>query len=158
MRLCSHSRACLIVAGIAASVVLSAQVIAHEGAMGIVKERMDYMKALGDNTKPLGAMFKGEVAYDQATAREHAAHLAEAAPQMLALFPEGSNDDPSEALPVIWEQWEDFQVKVADFETTSAALLETLDAGGDEGQVRAAFARMGKTCGNCHEVYREEKE
>lgn len=141
--------------GIAAAIFTIGQVIAHEDATGVVKERMDYMKTLGDNTGAIGAMFRGEAPYDLQTVREHASVLAEEAPRLIELFPEGSNEAPSETLPVTWEQWEDFQAKAADFQAASAALQETAGAGAEQTEVRAAFVRMGRTCGGCHEVYRE---
>ena len=35
-------------------------VYAHSGAKGMVKERMEMMKGMGDAMKTMGAMFKGE--------------------------------------------------------------------------------------------------
>lgn len=144
--------------GLAASVLIASQLLAHGGATGVVKERMDYMETLGDSTKAVGAMFKGEAPYDLGIVQEHAAYIAGKAPQLTELFPEGTHHDPSEALPVIWDQWEDFQNLAAEFQTSSSAFLETVDSAAEQNQVRAAFAQVGKTCSNCHEVYREKKE
>ena len=155
----SSSRVWLTGLGItAASILAVSQVIAHEGATGVVKERMDYMKTLGDNTGAIGAMFKGEAPYDLQAVQEHAGVLAGEAPRLTELFPEGSNEAPSETLPVTWEQWEDFQAKAADFQAASTALQETAGSGVEQAEVRAAFVRMGRTCGGCHEVYRKPKE
>lgn len=144
--------------GAALLIVGVAQVTAHGEATGVVKERMDFMSGFGDNMKPMGAMFKGEADYDLEAVKEHAAFIADNAPKLTEFFPEGSIQDSSEALPVIWEQWDDFQAKATALAENSAALVETANSGAEQGEVRAAFARLGKSCGNCHEVYREKKE
>jgi len=43
---------------------LGGQALAHSGAMGIVKERMDSMATLGDYAKAVGDMLKGKTAFE----------------------------------------------------------------------------------------------
>lgn len=91
--------------------------LAHGGATGIVKERMDAMSAMGDATKAVAPMMRGEAPYDADALRQAAesfrSHAGEA---MTSLFPEGSGGAPSEARDEIWENWDAF-----------AALAEQLD-------------------------------
>ncbi|GAB5373767.1 MAG: cytochrome c [Acuticoccus sp.] len=93
----------------ALSLSISAVAVAHTGATGVVKERMDQMMAIGDANKALRAMFAGEAPYDAAAVAENAetirAHSGEA---IISLFPEGSLDGPTEAKPEIWEDWDEF--------------------------------------------------
>lgn len=56
----------MILAGIAMGAVSAAPVFGHDGATGVVKERMDTMKSIGKAMKGLSAMVKGERAYDAA--------------------------------------------------------------------------------------------
>ena len=51
-------------------------VYAHSGAKGMVKERMEMMKGMGDAMKTMGAMFKGEAPFEPAVVAEKAAFLA----------------------------------------------------------------------------------
>ena len=110
---------------LSAGVMSTSFVLAHGGATGIVKERMDAMTAISKANKALGAMFKGEVDYDpeavQAAALEVKGHAGEA---MTELFPEGSDGMPSEALPAIWEDWASFEALAGELATYSQALAD----------------------------------
>ncbi len=133
---------------------------AHEGATGIVKERMDAMKSLGDAMKRLAAMMKGEAAYDgYAIARDAdllARHGGEA---MTKLFPAGSTQHPTEALPAIWEDWSGFEALAREMQTAAAALGQAAQAGGAEPSKAAMrhFRDTARTCKACHDDFRERQ-
>ena len=77
--------------------VASGVVLAHGGATGVVKERMELMKDMKGAMKSLSEMFSGEATYDAAQVREAAAVLEAASGEsMTRLFPEGSLHMPSE--------------------------------------------------------------
>jgi cytochrome c556 len=102
--------------------------LAHSGAKGIVKERMTLMKSIGDAMKTLTAMFKGDVEYDAQAVRAAAEAInARGGDHMTHLFPDGSLQKPTEALPRIWEDWETFKQYAADLETYSAVLEAAAD-------------------------------
>lgn len=83
--------------------------LAHSGATGVMKERMDTMGEMGDEMKRLTPMMRGQTAYDPDVVRNAAdTMIGHAGTQMTELFPEGSNGAPSEALDAIWEDWEEF--------------------------------------------------
>ena len=130
---------------------------AHKGATGIVKERMDFMKSMGKATKGIGDMFKGKDPYDEKAIVAHAKTISEKSTQLLDHFPEGSLKHPSEALPVIWESWSEFEQINKRLEAESAKFVETAK-NGDKREIRAQFARMGKVCKACHEDFRKPKE
>lgn len=142
----------------AALVILSgAAAFAHGGATGIVKERMEAMKALGASGKALAAMARNEAPFDPDAAATHAEVMAgHGGDSMTALFPEGSLKDPSEALPVIWDEWDRFAA-LADSLQDSAAALKSAAQTGDIDVFRPAFARVAGTCGACHEDFRQKK-
>lgn len=123
-------------------VMTTSFVLAHGGATGIVKERMDAMTAISKANKTLGAMFKGEAAYDAAIVREAATiingHGGEA---MTKLFPEGSGGMPSEALASVWEDWETFEALAGDLTTYSQALADASE--NKRGGPRDGKAMMG---------------
>src|SRR6056297_200665 len=98
-----------LVLGGAAIASLSVTAFAHSGATGLVKERMDAMKTMGDAVKRIKPMMSGEAAYDEAAVREAAQAIAEeAGTAMTKKFPEGSTDHPSEVLPRTWDEWDRF--------------------------------------------------
>ena len=103
---------------------------AHSGATGIVKERMEAMKAMGDATKTVGAMFSGEASYDAATIREAAETIrGHAGSAMTELFPEGTNAAPSEAKETIWQDWETFAAMARQLEVMAEGLARAADNG-----------------------------
>jgi len=69
----------------------AAAALAHGGATGVVKERMEAMMAMGDAVKTVTPMMQGEAEYEAEVMREAArtfqAHSGEA---LTDLFPEGS--------------------------------------------------------------------
>ena len=131
---------------------------AHSGAMGVVKERMELMKGMGDAMKTMGTMFKGQADYDPAIVAEKAAYLADHASEIPDLTPEGSNEDPSEALPIIWQEWDGYVESSELLASEGAKLVEIANNGAEERAAKIQFAKVSKTCGTCHEKYRKPKD
>ncbi len=102
-------------------------VFAHGGATGIVKERMDGMSAMGDAVKSLSDMFRARQ-YDAEAVKSGAAIIKQhAGEQLLGLFPEGSDGDPSEAKPAIWTDWEAFSQFAGDLSLLADTLIAHAD-------------------------------
>ncbi len=117
---------------------------AHTGATGIVKERMMLMETLGDSMKELTAMMRGKADYDAARVREIATKMRDhGGDAMIKLFPEGSLDKPSEALPTIWQDWERFE-QIAE---TMATYAGALAAAADNDQTMPGPGMMGQRYG-----------
>lgn len=135
------------------AVVLTAPALtlAHTGATGIVKKRMEVMKDVGAVMKELGAMVKGDVTFDASKVSRRAGDLKAHAASMPALFPEGSIHGPSEALPRIWEDFEGFSGIASDLESAATALSLVTDAT----TLPAALGAAGKTCKACHSDFRK---
>ena len=112
----------LMIAGLCAT-GLAAGAWAHSGAMGVVMERMDTMKAMGDAVKRIKPMMSGEAVYD-AAAVQAAAHVIaeEAGAAMTGKFPEGSGGGVSEALPAVWSDRARFAALARDLEVTARGL------------------------------------
>lgn len=84
--------------------------LAHGGATGIVKERMDGMSAMGKAVKTLSMMMRGEVEYDPEQVKREAAVIeTHAGERLTSLFPTGSGGAPSEAKPTVWSDWAEFE-------------------------------------------------
>ena len=134
-----------------ALLLLSAPTVwAHEGVKDPgVMARMHAMKAIGTSSKVLRQMASGRLAFDVAEAEAAKAALIRHLEETEALFKEPHTDPKSEALPAIWDTFEDFRAK------TDAAILKarTLDVGSTEG-IRATLPASGQTCSSCHEAYR----
>ncbi|MDF2180988.1 cytochrome c [Neptuniibacter sp. CAU 1671] len=97
----------VVLAGLLAS--LSSVVIAHSGATGIVKERMEAMKEMKQAIKTVSDMFKGKIPYDANGVKAAAKVIdSHAGKKITQLFPEGSLHHPSEAKAEIWQEWTRF--------------------------------------------------
>ncbi|MEM6665818.1 MAG: cytochrome c [Pseudomonadota bacterium] len=142
----------LMVAGLA---LMTGMAIAHEGAMGVVKERMDAMKGVGSSMRPLVAIMRGQSAFDADTVRDAGLAIARHGRVAAEKFPPGSGGGVSEARDAIWAEDSTFDAKMNAF----IARAETLSVSADEGEVafRAAFQSLAQTCGDCHETYRIKK-
>lgn len=134
-------------------------VFAHEGASGVIKERMDAMKAMAGAMKTVGGMVKGETQYDAAKATASAQAIgAHSGVVMTKLFPKGSLHPPSEAKAEIWQDWARFEQAARELGVAAKDFETTLTAGADLPEpMRAAFRRLGEACKTCHEKFREKK-
>ncbi len=112
-----------VITGAALASLLSAAALAHGGATGIVKERMDGMGVMKESMKVLTPMMQGKAEYDAEAVRRAAAKIqAHAGDTLTKLFPEGSDGKPSEAKPEIWTDWDSFAGLATQLETFSAGL------------------------------------
>jgi len=127
----------LIAAGLMAATAATAA-LAHSGATGIVKERMDGMSAMGDVVKNIAAMMRGDKPYDAAAVRDGATVIASHSGEaMTRLFPEDSGGKPSEARPEIWSDWDTFS-NLAD---RLAVLAEALEGAAENGLMMSGGGR-----------------
>ncbi|MGI9508790.1 MAG: c-type cytochrome [Geminicoccaceae bacterium] len=133
-------------------------VLAHSGATGVTKDRMDLMQDMADAMKIMGAMFKGETPFAPAIVAEKANLLADHAKTIPDMTPEGSNNHPSEALPIIWQDWGDYVQSAEGLAEASAELVVIANDGADETEARVQYVKLGKACGTCHDRFRTPKE
>lgn len=70
-----------------------------------------------------------------------------------AMFREGSIVGDSEALPVIWEDWEGFTAIFAEA-LQGANDMKAAATAGDAAAYAAALQTIGGTCSECHDKYR----
>lgn len=150
------SKPAVMTAVLSISVLLiAAPIAAHQGATGIVKDRMEMMKGFGDAAKAMAPMVLGKKPYDAEKMKVLAQKIREGAGQhMVDMFPEGSLDKPTDAKPVIWREWEKFKDLAHRLEEGAASLMFVAE---DQALAKQAFARLGNTCKDCHETFREKK-
>ncbi|WP_417795260.1 c-type cytochrome [Terasakiella pusilla] len=129
---------------------------AHDGATGVVKERMDLMKSIGKNTKTIAPIAMGSMDMDLKTVEEGATNIAKAAKEALTKYPEGSLDDITEAKENIWTDWAKFEDLMKDLSSNAEALAK-LAADGEEFELTDAFTKMAGTCKKCHMEFRVKK-
>ena len=148
----------LTLAAAALALFAAGTVSAHQGAQGVVKQRMDAMKDTSARMKSInGAIRKGSdrdaesLAADAEQIAVHAAEISE-------LFPEGSTSEVSEARRAIWQENAEF-LDMADMMARRAArVAEMARVGTEDTTLQAAFARLGESCKSCHTRFRMKKQ
>ncbi|WP_271271333.1 c-type cytochrome [Aliamphritea hakodatensis] len=165
---------------LAIGITVATPVSAHQGATGIVKERMDQMDIMKKSMKSMSAMFKGKTAYDAEAVRQHSRTIAKHSDTTLTkLFPEGSLQHASEAKPEIWQKWDKFELLSAELKRISEALERAADSresdGGDAAMsmtmdtammtetaagdtADSLFRELADTCSSCHTTFRKKKK
>ena len=142
-----------------AFIMLSALSIASVAAADSdpILARQDLMEANKDAAKVIGGMLKEERAFDAVAALDALKTWKKSATEAGDLFPEGSDSGhDTEAKATIWTDRAGFDADMADFNTQVDAAIaanpDSLDA------LKAVAGPVFKTCKNCHEGYRVEKE
>ncbi|MEM7241785.1 MAG: cytochrome c [Pseudomonadota bacterium] len=118
--------------------------LAHSNATGVVKERMDGMVALGQALKALSAD-KLEPDLVRKLARDIQAQSGDT---MLAGFPEGSLQHPSEAAPAIWTE----PARFAGYAQELKDLAGALEA--EPERLSEFLPLIGQSCKACHQTFR----
>lgn len=137
---------------IALAVAAASIAMAHGGVQNpAVKARMDLMTAIGDQTKILGQMAKGQRGFDAKEAQTAAAAIGADAAQIPDMFRNAETDPKSEALPAIWENYTDFTQKAMALQSAAEAATNI----GDAAMLGAALSEIGAACKACHKDYRK---
>lgn len=130
---------------------------AHSGATGIVKERMEMMKAIGANLKVLGDMVKGVASFDPQTAKAAALTIAGHGAAIPVQFPNGPVSPPSEASEKIWTDWERFAALANDMAASAGQFADKAGRASSIDALKPDFGRIAATCKSCHEAFRIKK-
>jgi len=135
------------------AILFSFAALAHSGATGIVKERMDAFKQSQTHLK---AIIKAAKSGEFDKAQELAALLAEWGEKMPEYFPAGSTTPPSEASPLIWTEFDAFSEKADAFKKAAENVIAAASLADAKATLQAAKA-VGSSCKSCHTRYRLDK-
>lgn len=135
----------------AALALAAGSAAAQQDATGVVRDRIDGMKAMAQSAKALGGMLRGFIPFSLDSARAAGREIAAEAEAARGQFPEGSISGPSEALPIIWEERARFDSLLERLRETGARIA----AAGDEAAVGTLFAETAEICKDCHARYRK---
>ena len=130
--------------GVSASVAADDPIVARKALM----------KANGGATKTAVGMLKGAAPFKLEDVQAALNSYIEAADKAPALFPPGSDQGKTAALPAIWTKKSDFDARFAKFGADSKAALAAIK---DEASFKANFPPVLKNCGDCHELYRAKE-
>ena len=139
-----------------ASIFIANPANAETKVSDTIKYRHAVMESLAAHIEALSLMAFNKVPASEFYQR-HAEALANGTAEIKNLFPEGSGQGDTHALPAIWESSEDFNAAAEKAADAFASLRDAV-AGGDNKAIMGAFAAAGKSCKGCHEKYREEHD
>ena len=134
---------------------LASVALAHSGATGIVKERMDGMLELGKALKALSAEAKNPSPSTSVVNQIGASIVAQSGERLAERFPEGSFPTVSEANPIIVDEMDKFLQLSTALQTLGVSLSIKKEFSPDE--LRETLAALGDNCKACHAEYRIEK-
>ncbi len=146
-----------IVAFGVAAVVAGGVVYAQDApkATGVVALRQATMKANGDHMAAIKVILT-ETPELMALVPAHAEAIHGDAESTSKLFPPGSDQPASWALPAVWSDQAGFEAAATKATELSGKLVEAAK-GGDPQATLAAFATLGKEgCGGCHQTFRKK--
>ena len=124
--------------------------LAHKGAQGVVKERMDKFKI---SKKMMQTIHKSIQNEDFETIEKSATTLYNWSKEMIKYFPEGSDGAPSEASANIWLDPDGFKKAVNNFELASLKLINNSKEK-DFDKTVDSFRSLAGTCKGCHQKFR----
>ncbi|OIN01766.1 cytochrome C556 [Idiomarina sp. MD25a] len=129
---------------------------AFNDAESAVKYRQSALSIMRDNFAAMAAMVKGEEPYDAAVFSNRASDFAR-----LTHIPwdgfavEGAMPgDDTDALPAIWDNWEDFESRANQLITDADSLVDAA-ASGSMDEIKPAFMAAAKNCKGCHDQYKD---
>lgn len=134
----------------------SAEKHAFNDAESAVDYRQSGLSMIRNNFVAMADMVKGEVPYDAEVFTQRANDLAR-----LSYIPwqgfqvEGAmpgND--TDALPEIWDNWDDFKERAESF-ISDTENLASVAAGGSLEDIKPVFMATAKNCKGCHDNYKD---
>ncbi|WP_147126745.1 c-type cytochrome [Shimia ponticola] len=128
--------------------------VAHQGVKNPdVMARMNSMTSAKDAFREVLLMASEKAPFDAVKAAAARDILIRSGQDTPSLFANGATDPKSEALPVIWTQFDDFTAKAQSFTAAAIALDPTSLAG-----LKAGMPAVGEGCRACHFTYRKEED
>ncbi len=128
-----------------------------------IKARQSVMQLYAFNMGQLGAMAKGETAYDAAAAKGAAGNiLAVSKLYGGAMWPKGSDntvpglENATRAKPENWTNYP--KAKEAHMNLVAAAETLAAEAGNSLDALKANIGAAGEACGACHKPFRAPKQ
>jgi cytochrome c556 len=142
----------LISACLAAAIPLTAaaQFSKKEDA---IKYRQSSFFLMSQHMGRIGAVTKGEVAFNAADVQKSAALIATLSDLPWQAF--GAGTEGGKAKPEIWKETAKFTQASENF-MKAAADLNTAAKSGNLDQIKKAFGATGQSCKACHDSYRDK--
>jgi cytochrome c556 len=121
-----------------------------------IQYRKAVMVLIGQHFKHMGAVIKGQAAYDPAdfTANAQLVETLARLPWEASLVP-GSDVGDTTMRATVFKRAEDFMAAAKAFESASAQLTQAAMAGGNVDPLKAPFGGVAQSCKACHQTFRQ---
>ncbi len=138
---------------LAAAVAVGATIVTAVNAQtDVIGQRQQAMKAIAGAAKEPGAVLKGQAKFDLNKVHQSLAVYQEQAEKLRGLWPEGSNNGDTAALPIVWEKHDEFLAKFDKLAADAKAAASSIK---DEASFKAEWPKVMSNCGGCHKQYRK---
>ena len=121
----------------------------------LVKQRQAAMTLQGKYLGAIGAMIKGAVPYNADVVSRNATFLENLARMPWDGFDPSTTGEKSKTKPDTYKEMAKFTA-AADSLVAESGKLGTAARAKDEAGVKTAFGGVAKSCGTCHDAYREK--
>ena len=122
----------------------------------LVKQRQAAMTLQGKYFGPLGGMAQGKIPFDANIVARNAGFLDALSKMPWDGFNASTQSEKSAALPEVWKDAAGFKAAEDKLESEVGKLVAAAK-GGNEAAIKAAIGDVGKSCGGCHEKFRQKQ-
>jgi cytochrome c556 len=137
---------------VAGLIALSATAVLAQS--NVVEQRQSLMKEMGQQTRPIGGMLRGQEPFDLAKVQSGLKVFAENPKKALPLFPENSkNAEKTDALPAIWENKSRFESVMSKLSQDAQTAMTNIK---DEASFKTEMPKVLQNCGACHNDFRKK--
>ena len=123
----------------------------------LVKQRQAAMTLQGKYFGPMAGMAQGRVPFNADVVKRNSGFLDNLSRMAWDGFDANTKGEKSAALPAVFEQPDKFKEATSRLENESNKLYVMASKGGDEAAIKAQIGAVGKTCGGCHENFRQKQ-
>jgi cytochrome c556 len=130
----------------------------EEQAQRAVDTRKSVLRLFSFNNAAISGMARGTVPFDAAIAERNARRIAALAPMLVETFAAMDTrpyNVDTEALPVIWDNFGEFEAKTQAL-IDGANKFADIAARGNQQEIIGAVREFGSNCGSCHDMFRED--
>jgi cytochrome c556 len=143
----------IVVAGLALGVAFGALAQAKQEVL--VKQRQAAMTLQGKYFGPLAAMAQGKAPFNATVVAHNAGYLEALSHMPWDGFDANTKDVKSATLPAAYSDTAKFKQAAENLQAAVGKLVAA-SKGSDEAATKAAIGGVGKTCGGCHDDFRQK--
>jgi len=121
----------------------------------LVKQRQAKMTLQGKYFGQMAAMAQGKAPFNAAVVQRNAGFLDNLTRMAWDGYDPSTRDEKSRTLPAVYENKAKFNEHISRLENEAAKLV-AVSKSGDEAAMKAQIGAVGKSCGGCHNDFREK--